>query len=105
MDGSVEVIESFLSDDRGNFSGCTKALITFIDHNAARSLLDRLDQSLFVEGSERPRVNDFCGDALVSQTIRRLQGNVHHTGGRDYGDVGSASFDVGAAEGNRVVGR
>src|SRR5688500_8230317 len=58
LDGSVEVVERLLLDERRDFGAPPQARDGFMRDDAAIRLLLRGDECLFVERLERPRVVD-----------------------------------------------
>lgn len=99
--GRVKVVPSLrldkLSDDlRSNAERGESSL----DSDESTGLLDRLDDGLNVERSDRAEVDDLNLDALLGERVGGLDGVADRLGVSDDGDVGSLSLNLALADGD-----
>src|SRR5438445_11907033 len=71
--GSVEVVECFLRDERGDLGAVAAALDRLVHDEEAMRLPHRAEDRLPVERYQRAHVDHLCGDALVRELRRGIE--------------------------------
>src|SRR6476619_1062784 len=96
----VEVVERLLGDDRGHLRAVAAEPVVFVDDHALAGLADRVEDSLLVEGPERPEVDHLDADPVVGDPVRGLEGVMGHQAVGAHGDLGAGVGHLRLAEGH-----
>src|SRR5262245_15163757 len=103
LDRRVQVVEAAAPDAVCDLSADAVERPPFLQDQAALCLRHRLDEQLFIQRPDRPRVDDLRLDALGRQRFRRAQRDLHHLRPADDGDVRARALHLGDAQRNRVL--
>lgn len=99
--GRVKVVPSLRLDELSdNLRSNTERGESSLDSDESTGLLDRLDDGLNVERSDRAEVDDLNLDALLGERVGGLDGVADRLGVSDDGDVGSLSLNLALADGD-----
>src|SRR5713101_5945032 len=102
-DRGVQVVEAALLHAGGDLGGHAVGRPALLDHQAARSAPNRLDDGRPVDGANRTEVDDLGVDVLFFQLLGGLVGEHGHPRDADDRDVGPGPPNRGLADGSRVV--
>lgn len=92
-------------DDGCDFCAYAGLRKSVLNSDESAGLDDALDYGIAVERLDGPEVDDFAGNALLRQDLRRLQRVLNVAGVADYGGVLALSHDLSFADWNHVIRR